>query len=95
MILSDAEHASAVDRAVFPGLPASPRDRTTAALAVALREAARPEFRDYAHQVVKNAAALADALLARGYDLVSGGTDNHLILIDLYSGIGSAGPPRR
>ena len=89
MILSDAEHASAVDRAVFPGLQGGPHNHTTAAIAVALREAARPEFRDYAHQVVKNAAALADALLARGYDLVSGGTDNHLILMDLTSkGIG-------
>src|SRR3984957_7918909 len=83
MIMSDAEHASAVDRAVFPGLQGGPHNHTTAAIAIALHEAAEPEFRDYAHQVVKNAAALADALLARGYDLVSGGTDNHLILIDL------------
>src|ERR1700678_2016972 len=83
MIMSDAEHASAVDRAVFPGLQGGPHNHTTAAIAVALREAARPDFRDYAHQVVKNAQALAGALLDRGYDLVSGGTDNHLILIDL------------
>src|SRR5579862_3908605 len=89
MIMSDAEHASAVDRAVFPGLQGGPHNHTTAAIAVAMHEAARPDFRDYAHQVVANAKALADALLARGYDLVSGGTDNHLILIDLTSkGIG-------
>src|SRR5580692_10017837 len=89
MIMSDAEHASAVDRAVFPGLQGGPHNHTTAGIAVALREAARDGFRDYAHQVVANAKALADALLARGYDLVSGGTDNHLILIDLTSkGIG-------
>src|SRR5438876_2521275 len=89
MIMSKAEHAKDVDRAVFPGLQGGPHNHTTAAIAVALREAARPEFRDYAHQVVKNAQALAAALLTRGYDLVSGGTDNHLILIDLTSkGIG-------
>ncbi len=89
MIMSDAEHASALDRAVFPGLQGGPHNHTTAAIAVALHEAAQPSFSDYAHQVVANAKALADALLARGYDLVSGGTDNHLILIDLTSkGIG-------
>ena len=89
MILSDAEHAKAVDKAVFPGLQGGPHNHTTAAIAVALREAATPEFAAYARQVVANAVALASALLARGYDLVSGGTDNHLILIDLTSkGIG-------
>jgi glycine hydroxymethyltransferase len=89
MIMSDAEHASAVDKAVFPGLQGGPHNHTTAGIAVALREAARDDFRDYAHQIVKNAVALAGALSERGYDLVSGGTDNHLILIDLTSkGIG-------
>src|SRR5213083_2611263 len=89
MIMSKAEHASAVNKAVFPGLQGGPHNHTTAAIAVALHEAAKPGFRDYAQQVVTNAKALADALLARGYDLVSGGTDNHLILIDLTSkGIG-------
>jgi glycine hydroxymethyltransferase len=83
MIMSTQAHASALDKAVFPGLQGGPHDQTTAAIAVALREAAQPEFRDYAHQVVANAQALAAALLARGYDLVSGGTDNHLILVDL------------
>ena len=89
MIMSKAEHAKDVDRAVFPGLQGGPHNHTTAAIAVALCEAAQPGFRDYAHQVVTNAQALAAALLARGYDLVSGGTDNHLILMDLTSkGIG-------
>jgi glycine hydroxymethyltransferase len=87
--MSDEEHAKAVDRAVFPGLQGGPHNHTTAAIAVALREASQPEFRDYAHQIVKNAKALAGALTDRGYDLVSGGTDNHLILVDLTSkGIG-------
>ena len=83
MIMSTAEHASALDKAVFPGLQGGPHNHTTAAIAVALHEAAQPSFRDYARQVVANAQALAAALTERGYDLVSGGTDNHLILIDL------------
>ncbi|MFD0690553.1 serine hydroxymethyltransferase [Actinomadura fibrosa] len=83
MILSTAEHAKAVDKAVFPGLQGGPHDHTTAAIAVALKEAARPEFAAYARRIVANAKALAAALAERGYDLISGGTDNHLILIDL------------
>lgn len=83
MIMSDAEHAKAVDKAVFPGLQGGPHNHTTAAIAVALGEAATPAFREYAHTVVANAKALADALLERGFDLVSGGTDNHLLLVDL------------
>ncbi|MFF4173186.1 serine hydroxymethyltransferase [Streptomyces sp. NPDC001744] len=85
MLLSREEHARALDRAVFPGLQGGPHNQTTAAVAVALREAALPSFRTYAHAVVANAKALADALLARGFDLVSGGTDTHLILMDLTS----------
>src|SRR5258706_1110205 len=89
MLMSDAEHAKALDKAVFPGLQGGPHNHTTAAIAVALHEAAAPSFRDYAHAIVANAKALADALLARGFDLVSGGTDNHLILVDLTNkGIG-------
>ncbi len=89
MIMSAAEHAKALDRAVFPGLQGGPHNHTTAAIAVALREAAQPEFSEYAAQVVRNAKALAAALTERGYTLVSGGTDNHLILADLTSqGIG-------
>ena len=83
MILCNALHASAIDKAVFPGLQGGPHNATVAALAVALKEAHTEDFKRYAHQIVKNAKALADALLARGYELVSGGTDNHLILIDL------------
>jgi glycine/serine hydroxymethyltransferase len=85
MILCDAAQADAVDRAVFPGLQGGPHDHTTAAIAVALHEAATPAFADYARAVVANAAALAEALLERGFELVSGGTDNHLILMDLTS----------
>jgi glycine hydroxymethyltransferase len=89
MIMSDDEYAKPLDRAVFPGLQGGPHNHTTAAIAVALHEAAKPEFREYAAQVVRNAKALADALSERGYTLVSGGTDNHLILADLTSqGIG-------
>jgi glycine hydroxymethyltransferase len=83
MIMSTAEHASAIDKAVFPGLQGGPHDHTTAAIAVALKEAAASDFRTYAHQIVANSQALAAALTERGYILVSGGTDNHLILIDL------------
>ncbi|MCH7229457.1 serine hydroxymethyltransferase [Glycomyces sp. L485] len=85
MIMTDADHAKAIDKAVFPGLQGGPHNHTTAAIAVALREAARESFRGYAAQIVKNAQALATALSDRGYDLVSGGTDNHLILVDLTS----------
>jgi glycine hydroxymethyltransferase len=83
MIMCKAEHAQALDRAVFPGLQGGPHQHTTAALAVALHEAQQPGFKEYAHNIVRNAKALAEELVARGYDLVSGGTDNHLILIDL------------
>ncbi len=83
MLMCNANHQAAIDKAVFPGLQGGPHNHTTAAIAVALKEAATPEFKDYAHQIVKNSRALAEELLARGFDLVSGGSDNHLILIDL------------
>ncbi|WUU65270.1 serine hydroxymethyltransferase [Streptomyces sp. NBC_01685] len=83
MLLTRAEHARAVDRAVFPGLQGGPHNQTTAAIAVALKEAAGADFAAYAHQVVANARALGEELAARGFDLVSGGTDNHLLLADL------------
>ncbi|MFE4648425.1 serine hydroxymethyltransferase [Streptomyces sp. NPDC056707] len=83
MLLSRAEHARAIDRAVFPGLQGGPHNQTTAAIAVALKEAATDDFSAYAHQVVANARALGEELASRGFDLVSGGTDNHLLLIDL------------
>ncbi|MFI9007813.1 serine hydroxymethyltransferase [Actinosynnema sp. NPDC053489] len=92
MILTDAEHAKAVDKAVFPGLQGGPHNHTTAAIAVALGEASEPSFGLYAHAVVQNARALATALLDRGFDLVSGGTDNHLVLLDL-TGKGIGGKP--
>jgi glycine hydroxymethyltransferase len=83
MILCRSAHTAALDKAVFPGLQGGPHDHTTAGLAVALHEAAQPAFREYAQNVVKNAAVLAAELMARGYHVVSGGTDNHLILVDL------------
>ena len=83
MLLSKAEHGAKVDKAVFPGLRGGPHMHTLTAVAVALAEADTPEFVQYAKQVVKNAKALAEKLLEHGFDLVSGGTDNHLILIDL------------
>jgi glycine hydroxymethyltransferase len=83
LILCREDHRKAIDRAVFPGLQGGPHNHTTAAIAVALKEASTPEFAEYAQQVVTNAKALAEGLLDHGFDLVSGGTDNHLILIDM------------
>jgi len=83
MLLCKQEHADKVDRAVFPGLQGGPHMHTVTAVAVALAEADTPEFVAYAVQIVKNAKALAEKLLEYGFNLVSGGTDNHLILIDL------------
>lgn len=83
MLMSNEAHAKALDKAVFPGLQGGPHNHTTAAIAVALREAQTAEFSKYAHQIVANAKAMAEALLGHGFDLVSGGTDNHLLLIDL------------
>ncbi|MBN2136715.1 MAG: serine hydroxymethyltransferase [Sedimentisphaerales bacterium] len=83
MLLCKAEHAGNVDKAVFPGLQGGPHMHTLTAIAVAMAEADTPEFVAYAQQIVKNAKALAAKLLEYGFDLVSGGTDNHLILIDL------------
>ncbi|MDX2389599.1 serine hydroxymethyltransferase [Streptomyces sp. NPDC090054] len=85
MLMCREEHAKAIDKAVFPGLQGGPHNQTTAGIAVALHEAAQPSFTAYAHAVVANAKALAGELSARGFDLVSGGTDNHLILLDLTS----------
>src|SRR5580704_10042255 len=82
-ILCGADLAKKIDSAVFPGLQGGPLEHVIAAKAVAFAEAARPEFRTYAANVVTNAAALATALAAQGFRLVSGGTDNHLVLVDL------------
>jgi glycine hydroxymethyltransferase len=83
MLMCDEKHAKAIDKAVFPGLQGGPHNHTTAGIAVALHEAAQPSFATYAAQIVANAKALAAELSERGFSLVSGGTDNHLILIDL------------
>ncbi len=83
MILCKPEHASAIDRAVFPGLQGGPHNHTTAAIAVAAKEAAEPSFAAYAKRIVENAKTLADALLERGFSLITGGTDNHLLLVDM------------
>jgi glycine hydroxymethyltransferase len=85
MLMSTSERATALDRAVFPGLQGGPHNHTTAAIAVALGEALQPNFLEYAQQVVENAKALAAGLHERGFELVSGGTDNHLLLVDLTS----------
>lgn len=83
IILCKKKYAEQIDRAVFPGLQGGPHNNTTAAIAVALYEASRPEFKKYVDQIIKNAKVLAEELLRYGFDLVTGGTDNHLILIDM------------
>jgi glycine hydroxymethyltransferase len=83
MILCRGRYAAAIDKAVFPGIQGGPLMHVIAAKAVAFKEALQPEFKEYQRQIVKNARALARALQDRGFELVSGGTDNHLILVDL------------
>jgi glycine hydroxymethyltransferase len=83
IILCKAEHAKAVDKAMFPGMQGGPLEHVIAAKAVAFHEALQPSFTQYCRQVVTNAKVLAAALGARGFDIVSGGTDNHLMLVDL------------
>jgi len=83
MILCKAEHAAVVNKAMFPGTQGGPLEHVIAAKAVALKEALEPGFTTYSRQIVANAQALANALVDRGYQLVSGGTDNHLMLVDL------------
>jgi glycine hydroxymethyltransferase len=85
MIMCRAGFAKDIDRAVFPGLQGGPHNHTTAGIAVAAREASEPAFKLYAENVVKNARVLAEGLMSHGFTLVTGGTDNHLILIDLTS----------
>lgn len=82
-ILSTKEHASAIDKAVFPGQQGGPQEHSIAAKAVSFLEAAQPEFKTYSAQIVANAQALARQLASEGFRLVSGGTDNHLLLVDL------------
>src|SRR4051812_26583190 len=83
MLMCKGQHAGAIDKAVFPGLQGGPHNQTTAGIAVALKEASTDAFKKYAHAIVENAKALAAEMTARGFELVSGGTDNHLILVDL------------
>ena len=83
MILTKDQHARVIDRAVFPGLQGGPHDHVTAAIAVALNEASTPAYVEYCKQVIVNAQAMADTFVQRGFEVVSGGTDNHLLLVDL------------
>lgn len=92
MIFCKKEHASAIDRAVFPGLQGGPHNHTTAGIAVAAKEALAPSFAEYAKAVVANAKLLAEELVARGFVVTTGGTDNHLMLLDL-SNRGVGGKP--
>ena len=83
LILCRSEYAKDIDKAIFPGTQGGPLMHIIAAKAVSLKEAMQPEFKEYQRQIIKNAAALAQALMDKGFNLVSGGTDNHLMLIDL------------
>ncbi len=83
MLLSTAAHQKAIDRAVFPGLQGGPHNHTTAGIAIALKEAQTDLFKQYAHQIVANSRALAAALVEKGWSLITGGSDNHLILADM------------
>jgi glycine hydroxymethyltransferase len=85
MILCKQQHAAAIDRAVFPGLQGGPHNHVTAAIAVAANEASKPEFKEYARSIVDNAQALGAGLAAKGFGVVTGGTDNHLLLVDVTS----------
>ncbi len=91
MIMCKEEYAEAIDKAVFPGLQGGPHNHTTAGIAVALREADSKEFKEYSKQVVENARALSQALVEKGYSIVSGGTDNHLFLIDTVKSLNLSG----
>jgi glycine hydroxymethyltransferase len=85
MILSKAEFAAAIDKVVFPGMQGGPLMHIIAAKAICFQEAMQPEFRDYAKQVVVNAKVLAETLAAEGFRIISGGTDTHVMLVDVFS----------
>lgn len=91
IIMCKVEFAKAIDRAVFPGVQGGPHDHINAAKAVAFGEALKPSFKKYSAQVIKNSKALASALQRRGYRIISGGTDNHLMLVDLFGSKGITG----
>jgi len=83
IIMCGSEHAQGIDQAVSPALQGGPHEHSIAGIAVALKEAATPEFKEYGRQIVRNAKVLAGELRERGFDLVTGGTDNHLVVVDL------------
>jgi glycine hydroxymethyltransferase len=91
MIMCKEEFAKAIDKAVFPGVQGGPHDHINAAKAVAFGEALKPSFKKYSIQVIKNAKALAGALQKRGFRIISGGTDNHLMLVDVFGSKGITG----
>lgn len=91
MIMCKEKIASAIDKAVFPGVQGGPHDHINAAKAIAYKEALKPEFQEYSRQVIANARALAKAMQNKGYRVISGGTDNHLMLIDLFGSKGITG----
>jgi glycine hydroxymethyltransferase len=90
-LAKDPDLAQKVDKAIFPGLQGGPHDHQTAAIAIALKDAATPQFKEYGHQIVKNAKALAESLKKNGLKLVADGTENHLILLDLVPILGPGG----
>ena len=85
MILCREKYAAAIDKAVFPGMQGGPHNHTTAAMAVAFKEADNEDFKDYARQVVENGRTLAESMMDNGFNLITGGTDNHLLLVDVTS----------
>jgi len=91
LMVCKAEYAQAIDKAIMPGLQGGPHNNTTAAIAVAFKEAESPAFKEYAAQIVKNAQALADTLNKHGFRLITGGTDNHLILFETFKSKGILG----
>ncbi|MFH1444289.1 MAG: serine hydroxymethyltransferase [Candidatus Peregrinibacteria bacterium] len=91
LMVCKAQYAQAIDKAIMPGLQGGPHNQTTAAIAVAFKEATQPAFKEYAAQIVKNAQALADQLLTHGLRLITGGTDNHLILFETFKSKGILG----
>ncbi len=91
MIMCNEELGEKIDKAVFPGLQGGPHNHITAGIAVALKEASTPEFKEYINQVIKNSKSLANSLSEKGYEIVSGGTDNHMFLVDVVSSIDLGG----
>ncbi len=91
MIMCKEEYGEVIDKAVFPGLQGGPHNHTTAGIAIALKEAMSDEFKEYSKQIVLNSKALAKALMDKGYSIVSGGTDNHLFLVDTVKSVNMSG----